>query len=478
MGRPNLLYIFTDQQRVDTLRCYGNEQIETPALDSLAADGFVFENAYVSQPVCSPARATMLTGLWPHTAGVPACNVPLRAEVPTFAEMLPPEYRTAFMGKWHLGDEIFPQHGFETWVGSEDSYRRCYSAPERLDVLSPYHHFLVEQGFAPDAENLGQRVFSRHAEASMLEEYTKAAFLGEQAAEYIRQSGDAPFALCVSYLEPHPPHTGPLNEYYDPAALPTGPSFRQPPPDDAPLIVRLMAAFYSASENYGLDLQTEAGWRGLLARYWGNVTLVDRSVAKILQALDESGKADDTIVIFTSDHGELMGDHGILGKTLMYEESIKVPLLLRAPMLGAEPQRIGGQFSHIDLVPTLLDLLGLEAPDHLQGQSRVPVLCGRDDLAANDVFVEWSGADGHPPASIGEAEPNRSLVHPLRTIVAADGWKLNLYGQGQGELYDLNADPHELENLYHQPEQRARIGELSERIRAWQEQTGDEVALP
>ena len=155
-----------------------------------------------------------------------------------------------------------------------------------------------------------------------------------------------------------------------------------------------------------------------------------------------------------------------------------MPLLLRAPMLGAEPQRIGGQFSHIDLVPTLLDLLGLEAPDHLQGQSRVPVLCGRDDLAANDVFVEWSGADGHPPASIGEAEPNRSLVHPLRTIVAADGWKLNLYGQGQGELYDLNADPHELENLYHQPEQRARIGELSERIRAWQEQTGDEVALP
>ena len=336
--------------------------------------------------MCSPARATMLTGLWPHTAGVPACNVPLRAEVPTFAEMLPPEYRTAFMGKWHLGDEIFPQHGFATWVGSEDSYRRGYSAPERLDVLSPYHHFLVEQGFAPDAENLGQRVFSRHAEASMPEEYTKAAFLGEQAAEYIRQRGDAPFALCVSYLEPHPPHTGPLNEYYDPETLPTGPSFRQPPPDDAPLIVRLMAAFYSASENYGLDLQTEAGWRGLLARYWGNVTLVDRSVAKILQALDESGKADDTIVIFTSDHGELMGDHGILGKTLMYEESIKVPLLLRAPMLGAEPQRIGGQFSHIDLVPTLLDLLeigsagsfagaepgaGAVRPRRLGGQRRV-----------------------------------------------------------------------------------------------------------
>ena len=105
------------------------------------------------------------------------------------------------------------------------------------------------------------------------------------------------------------------------------------PPFDAPLLVRLMAAFYMQSENYGLDLRTEAGWRALMARYWGNITLVDRSVGKILKALEESGKADDTIVVFTSDHGELMGDHGILGKTLMYEESIKVPMLLRAPMV-------------------------------------------------------------------------------------------------------------------------------------------------
>ena len=113
MKSPNLLYIFTDQQRADTMGCYGNHQIETPALNTLASDSFVFENAYVSQPVCSPARATMLTGLWPHTAGVPSCNVPLGADTPTIAEMLPDSYDTAFMGKWHLGDEIFPQHGFE-----------------------------------------------------------------------------------------------------------------------------------------------------------------------------------------------------------------------------------------------------------------------------------------------------------------------------------------------------------------------------
>lgn len=473
MKRPNLLYIFTDQQRADTVACYGNHQIETPALNGLGEDSFVFENAYVSQPVCSPARATMLTGLWPHTAGVPSCNVPVGADTPTIAEMLPDEYDTAFMGKWHLGDEIFPQHGFKTWVGTEDQYRRGYSESERLTEVSDYHHFLADKGHTPDMELLGQRIFSRHYAASLPEECTKAWYLGERASEYIRDRGDDPFALCVSYLEPHPPHTGPLNDYYDPDSLPTGPAFMEQPPFDAPLLVRLMAAFYMQSENYGLDLRTEAGWRALMARYWGNVTLVDRSVGKILKALEESGKADDTIVVFTSDHGELMGDHGILGKTLMYEESIKVPMLLRAPMLDHEARSISGRFSHIDLVPTLLELLGIERPDRLQGRSRVPVLQGRDNLDNDDVFVEWSGEDGHARAGLGEAEPNQSMVHQYRTVVTADGWKLNTYGKGQGELYDLNGDPNELENLYHQDGQKGRIGELRDRIRAWQEETGD-----
>ena len=403
MDRPNLLYIFTDQQRADTLGCYGNQQIQTPALDRLAADSCVFERAYVSQPVCSPARATMMTGLWPHAAGVPACNVPLAAEIPTIADYLGPAYDTAFMGKWHLGDEIFPQHGFGEWVGTEDSYRHSYSDPARLETLSPYHHFLVDRGFEPDAQNQGQQVFSRHAEASMPEDCTKAAYLGQRAAQYIEERGERPFLLCVSYLEPHPPHTGPLNELYDPAALPIGPAFRCPPGAEVPLMVRLMAAFYGESEDYGLDLRTGAGWRALMARYWGNITLVDRSVGRILRALEESGQADNTIVVFTSDHGEMMGDHGLLGKTLMYEESVRVPLLVRAPRLGRTQRRIDGRFSHIDLLPTLLELAGQPLPEGLPGRSRVKVLEGRDSLADNDVVIEWNGADGQVSPSLGLA---------------------------------------------------------------------------
>jgi len=470
--------MFTDQQRADTLRCYGNDQIQVPSLNALAGESVVFENAYVSQPVCSPARATMLTGLWPHSCGVPSCNVPLPADVPTIAECISDEYACAYMGKWHLGDEIFPQRGFDTWVGSEDSYRRGYSDPGRLSQFSDYHHFLLENGFEPDAESLGERIFSRHLEASLDEEFTKAAFLGERAAKFIRESGDRPFVLCVSYLEPHPPHTGPLNDLYNPWSLPMSPNFMQKPPANAPLLNRVMAAYYMESEEYGYDLRTEEGWRSVQARYWGNITLVDRSVDKILRAVDESGHADDTIVVFTSDHGEMMGDHGILGKTVMYEEAVRVPLLMRMPMLGREQRVIRGRMGHIDLVPTLLELMGEPIPDHLQGKSRVPVLRGEATLEDNDVFIEWHGSDGHPPESLGEAEVNRSMAPPLRTVVSAERWKLNLGAPGQCELYNLNTDPFELENLFDRPEHRNRVRALASRIRQWQERTGDRASLP
>lgn len=476
MKKPNLLYIFSDQQRWDTMRCYGNEQIETPNLQALADESFVFEHPYVTQPVCSPARATMMTGLYPHTSGILACNIPLAPDTPTIAELVDDAYECAYMGKWHLGDEIFPQHGFTQWVGSEDSYRHSYSKPENLEILSDYHHFLIEQGYTPDVVNQGQKVFSRPMEADMKEEHTKAAFLGNRAAEFIKTHTEDPFVLCVSYLEPHPPHTGPLNDYYDPWSLPTGPNFMRQPPGDAALLHRLMSAYYMASEEYGYDLRTEEGWRHVRARYWGNVTLVDRSVGVILNALEEAGLADDTIVVFTSDHGEMAGDHGILGKTVMYEESVKVPLLMRVPALGRQHRLVSGNVGHIDLVPTLLDLMGASCPRDLQGVSRVPVLRGESSLEDNDVFIEWHRRDGHPIP--GEAEVNPAMSTPWRTIISADRWKLNLSTVDQCELYDLNTDPYEQVNLFNEPDQQGRIGDLTARVCRWQKQTGDTVALP
>ena len=179
MKRPNLLYIFTDQQRADTMLCYGNAEIETPSLNALAQESFVFDHAYVSQPVCSPSRATMMTGLWPHTCGVPSCNVPLSADVPTIAEHLSDEYATAYMGKWHLGDEIFPQHIHQLRYGFVPLLRMdgpAHTAPGV--ILDDLHRQLVER--RPRRADLHQDI---HAVAIRLNHLAHALNLSGDAVD-------------------------------------------------------------------------------------------------------------------------------------------------------------------------------------------------------------------------------------------------------------------------------------------------------
>ncbi len=485
--QPNLLFIFTDQQRYDTMRCYGNELIQTPNLDGLAEESFVFRNAYVSQPVCTAARSTIMTGLYPHTNGCYSNHIHLRPEVPTLAEMVSKDFLCGFFGKWHLGDEIVPVHGFQRRVVLEDrTYRHHYSKKEYLAKLSDYHYFLMENGFTPDIEVRGARVFSRPMAAKLPEPYTKATFLGQEAARFIRENRKNPFILYVSFLEPHGPFTGPFNDLYPPEKIPTGPGFLKKPPEDAPVPNRLLAEHYTQREDYeGLDLRTEAGWRKLRAQYLGLVTLVDRAVGEILGALDESGQADNTIVVFTSDHGEMMGDHGLVAKCVQYEEAIKVPLLIRAPWLGRGQNVVDGRISQVDLVPTLLDLLGEPVPEGLEGRSRAGLLRGEETLEGNDVFVEWIGHNGRHagnrpgfPPDLSDVKTNRLLGLHWRTIVSAQGWKLNLSPEDRCELYDLNTDPFELENRIDEPGQQTRIRDLAHRIRRWQERTEDEVPLP
>ena len=481
-NKPNLLFILTDQQRADTLGCYGNNVIQTPNLDTLARESFVFENAYVSQPVCTPARATIMTGLYPHTHDCITNNTPLGPQSRTIAEMVSGEYICGYYGKWHLGDELMPQHGFDRWLSTEDQYRTPYSKKENVSHLSDYHRFLVKNGFRPESESYGSMVFARATSAKMPEQYTKAAFQAQEAARFIAQNRDRPFALYVAFLEPHPPYEGPFNDMYPRDDLATGPHFLQEPPKNASLRHRIMADYYMHGGKG--ELSSEANWRDRRARYWGNVTLVDRAVGVILRALEESGLDNNTIVVYTSEHGDMAGDHGINGKLVMYEESIKVPLIMRVPWLGNEGRTLKGRVSQADLVPTLLDLMGEPVPGELQGESRLPLLRGEATLEANDVIVQWNGHEaGHEDHSelsinIPVEEAGRVLGQPWRTIISPDGWKLNLSPVDQCELYDLNADPHEQVNLYDEPGQRDRVRDLSSRIRRWQERTGDEAPLP
>jgi len=148
--KPNLLFIWTDEQRYNTMAAYGNEKIRTPNLNRLADKSVVFKKAYVTQPVCTPARSSVMTGMWPHQNGCLKNNIPLRKETKCLPELLDdPEYRSAYMGKWHLGDEIFLQHGFDEWVSIEDNYIAYYSEGRNRNLRSDYHHFLVQKGYEP-----------------------------------------------------------------------------------------------------------------------------------------------------------------------------------------------------------------------------------------------------------------------------------------------------------------------------------------
>lgn len=185
--KPNLLFIFSDQQRFDTMACYGNRTIQTPYLNTLAQESFVFERAYVSQPVCVAARTTIMTGMYPHTLSMGAKKAQLPPTARTLAEMVSQEYCCCYNGKWDLGDEVITQYGFDQWVSTEDLYRSSYSRKEYLAQLSSYHHYLTKNGFEPDVEREGCKVFNRGTVAQLPARHTKAMFQGRQAASFIKE---------------------------------------------------------------------------------------------------------------------------------------------------------------------------------------------------------------------------------------------------------------------------------------------------
>ena len=210
--RPNLLFIYTDEQAYDTLSAYGNPQIEMPSLDRLAEQSCVFDRAYVTQPVCTASRSALLTGLYAHTNGCIENNHSLPETVRCLPEMLVEEYATAHIGKWHLGDELFAQHGFEEWVSIEDGYTPYFTEGRDNSTTSDYHNYLINSGLQP-AE--GDR-FGRAEAARFPEEMGKPAFLARESSRFIRQHRDEPFVLYVNFLEPHMPFFGPRDDQYDP----------------------------------------------------------------------------------------------------------------------------------------------------------------------------------------------------------------------------------------------------------------------
>lgn len=460
--KPNLVFILADEQRYDTSEPYGNTIIQTPNLNSLGRSGIVFKNAYVSQPVCSPARGTLLTGLYPHTHGVTTNNIPLDEQVRTLPELVnDTSYLSAFIGKWHLGRENDAWHGFDIRVSTEGGYS------DDPSDLADYDVWLRGQGYSPGKS---AKSFSRNYVSKLPYEHSKSKYIETRALEFLQQHKDRPFLLYLSFLEPHSPNNGPFNNLHDPSSVVLDSTYSMKTGRDLPLRYHMKRGY-----DYG-DFTTQE----LFARYWGLVHQVDRSVGAVLNKLSELGLDKNTIVVFTSEHGKMIRKFGLTGKAVMYEASSRVPWMMRVP--GMDSRAIDHRVSQIDMVPTILDFLRRPLPAHLQGKSLKPVMEGKTGVEY-PVFMEWnpftdwqSEAKGCPEWATQE-DCDRAVQTQIRSVVTQDGWKLNWSAYDKSQLFNLNEDPMEVNNLYSREEYQAKIKELKDMITRWQKSTGDHVSL-
>ena len=447
----NLLFIFTDQQRADTMAAYGNLQIEVPNLNRLAREAVVFERAYVTQPICTPSRSSIMTGLYPHNTGCIRNNVPLPRDVYALVELADfKEYRKCYIGKWHLGDEVFCQHGFDEWISIEDKYRRYYRSGRDRFAHSSYHNWLVKNGLKPPRiDKDGFKYWSRKDAAKLPEELSKPWFEALMASQFIRKCAraDTPFILYVNFLAPHPPLEGPRENQYNPEDVTLPKNFYNTPADDSTVIVKTHSL-------------SEMDWRRRIAKYWGRISQVDTAVGKILSTIKECGLEDNTVIVFTSDHGDMMGSHQLSGKGVLFEEAVRVPLLIKIP--GVHARVISEPVSQVDIVPTLLDIMGKPIPNELDGYSWKPMLEGSGEFTEKNVFIEW-----FPSARQGHVD------HLVRTIITPDGWKFNWSVLGRHELYNLKEDPLESTNLASDRKYHSLMRRLIRDIQSWQNRTRD-----
>jgi arylsulfatase len=465
--KPNLIIFLPDQQRADTI---GNPKAHAPNLTKLASESVVFERAYVTHPVCTPSRSSLLTGLWPHTTRCTRNGLILDGQYRVLPELLDDaDYRTAYLGKWHLGPDGFPQRGFREWISSEG--------------VSRYSEFLVSKGQTPDKADGS---FSKRAVSHLPLELSKPKFLEDRACEFIRKHHADPFLLVVAFVEPHSPYNGPLNDEHLLDEIDVDLTATEPPNDNVPLRYRLMREWQE--EEAALDRQrhpmqyffgsTPEEYRRIKQRYLGLITMVDLSIGRILACLEDCGLADDTVVVHTSDHGDMLGSHRLFGKEVMYEEAVRVPLLIRSPGQGRN-QTIPQPVSHIDLVPTLFDLLGKTKPAECPGKSLLPIMRAEPATPQN-VFIEWAPnriKTKKKTSLAGRREIKRAVEESTRTLVSPDGWKLSLRDKDLNELYNLNDDPGETRNLYSSAQSQAIVGRLTDDIHRWQQSVNDPLKL-
>lgn len=422
--RPNVLFLLADDMRADTIAAHGNPHIQTPHLDRLAAAGTSFRNNYIfggnSGAVCVPSRAMLMTGkTWFHV------------DVATLkGQRLLPEhlaahgYTTFATGKWHNG---------------EASWLRAFQNGRAVMFGGMADHTRVPvRDRTPDGKLTPPRVGAKFS----------SELFADAAIDFLKShDGQTPFFCYVAFTAPHDPRQPPVpyrQAYY-----------RKLPP--LPANFRPQLGFDNGmlkgrDEELAPWPRTEAVIRDQLAEYYGLITHLDEQIGRVLAALEQTGRAKDTLVIFAADNGLALGSHGLLGKQNVYEPSMKVPLILAGP--GIPAGKSSSAFTYLlDLFPTLCDVLAVEPPPGLEGESLRPLWLGTKASVRDSVFLPFLD---------------------IQRAVRDDRWKLVAYPKIEHlELFDLQSDPHETANLAGRPESAAHVARLLTRMRQWQARVGD-----
>ncbi|MHC4253124.1 MAG: sulfatase-like hydrolase/transferase, partial [Planctomycetota bacterium] len=412
--------IMTDTQRWDMVGCYGNADMKTPSLDRLAAGGVRFDRAYTTQPVCGPARAGLFTGLWPHSCGGWANSMALGDNVKTVGQRMRDNgFRCAHVGKWHLdgGDYFGLGRAPDGW---DPEY--WYDMRNYLEELTP-------------EERAASRRTSMNRDPGVRPEFTFGHRVSDRAVRFLERHADEDFLLVVSYDEPHGPFLcpEPYASMYSDYSFPKSPNVWDDLADKPPHI-RAWAGTALERDKDALEIR--------IPDYLGCNSFVDSEIGRVIEAVDS--RAPGALVVYTSDHGDMMHSHSIGNKgPAVFDEITRVPLIVRWPDRAPAGSVCPHPVSHIDVVPTLMEAAGLDVPKSLEGASMLGTFTDPSARPRDEVFIEFGRYEVDHDGFGG--------FQPLRCVF--DGrWKLAVNLLSTDELYDLETDPHEMKNLITLPD--------------------------
>ncbi len=463
MDRPNILWICTDQQRADTLGCYGNTWTQTPNIDRLAARGALFERAFCQNPLCTPSRSSFLTGRYPRTTRNRQNGQSLPPDEVLVTKLLADGgYECGLAGKLHLS-AAHPNVASVRERRIDDGYTTFHWShhPDRDWATADYNQWLASQGLSYTRTPFRG---SAHVQTSMAAPYHQTTWCADRAIEFMeaRADGSQPWLFSVNIYDPHHPFDPPmeyLQRYSDRLDEIPLPNYVPGELDDKPVFQRIDhgGAYGGQRDFYAFDRMTPQDHRLIRAAYWAMCDLIDAQVGRMLDALERTGQRENTLVVFMSDHGEMLGDHGIYLKgPHFYEPAVRMPLIVSQP--GAvQAGRWKALVEFVDLAPTLLEAAGLQRYAGMQGRSLWPLLTGGAgaDRHRDDVYCEHYGT----------TYPEPGAHSAYATMLRTDRHKLTIFhGTEDGELYDLRHDACETHNLWRDPaSQRVKL-ELTLRL--------------